>query len=432
MTNFFQRRPSPPVASQARTQTGELFIEDVSVAEMIERVGTPAYLYSASALCEAFQTLDHAFGDTKHTLCYAIKANMNLAVVRTLVACGAGVDVTSGGELYRALKAGADPRKIVYSGVGKTDAEIDFALKTEIKMFNVESRAELACIAERAEKLGKTASIAFRVNPDVDPETHPYIATGLRTSKFGIPIDEALDAYAEAKSLPQIRVIGVDCHIGSQLTKVQPFIDALARVRTLVLALREAGHSIDVIDVGGGLGVRYRDEEPPTMEQYAKAIVQSVGDLGCEIVCEPGRSLTANAGILITRVLYQKQNQSKNFVIVDAGMNDLVRPSLYQAYQHIEPVSTPRSESCVVDIVGPICESGDFLAKDRELPCVERGELLAVFSAGAYGFAMSSNYNARPRAVEVLVRGCNFAVVREREDYEYFLRGESMPKDLTQ
>lgn len=432
MTNFFQRRPSPSVAAQARTQTGELFIEDVPVAEMIERVGTPAYLYSASALREAFQTLDHAFGDTKHTLCYAIKANMNLAVVRTLVACGAGVDVTSGGELYRALKAGADPRKIVYSGVGKTDAEIDFALKTEIKMFNVESRAELACIAERAEKLGKTASIAFRVNPDVDPETHPYIATGLRTSKFGIPIDEALDAYAEAKSLPQIRVIGVDCHIGSQLTKVQPFIDALARVRTLVLALREAGHSIDVIDVGGGLGVRYRDEEPPTMEQYAKAIVQSVGDLGCEIVCEPGRSLTANAGILITRVLYQKQNQSKNFVIVDAGMNDLVRPSLYQAYQHIEPVSTPRSESCVVDIVGPICESGDFLAKDRELPCVERGELLAVFSAGAYGFAMSSNYNARPRAVEVLVRGRNFAVVREREDYEYFLRGESMPKDLTQ
>lgn len=428
MTNFFQRRPR----AQTSVQTGELFIEDVSVAEIIERVGTPAYLYSASALREAFQTLDRAFGNTQHTLCYAIKANMNLAVVRTLVACGAGIDVTSGGELYRALKAGAEPRKIVYSGVGKTDAEIDFALETGIKMFNVESRAELAYIATRAEKLGKTASIAFRVNPDVDPETHPYIATGLRTSKFGIPIDEALDAYAEAKSLTHIRVIGVDCHIGSQLTKVQPFIDALARVRKLVCALREAGHTIDVIDVGGGLGVRYRDEEPPTMEEYAKAIVKSVGDLGCEIVCEPGRSLTANAGILVSRVLYQKQNQEKHFVIVDAGMNDFVRPSLYQAYQRIEPVAAPRSESRVVDVVGPICESGDFLAKDRELPRVERGELLAVFSAGAYGFAMSSNYNARTRAVEVLVRGRDFAVVREREDYEYFLRGESVPKDLTE
>lgn len=432
MTDFFSRRNVSQSAARTAAQTGELFIEDVAVADIIAHVGTPAYLYSASALREAFLGLDRALGETKHTICFAIKSNMNLAVVRTLVACGAGVDVTSGGELYRALKAGAEPKKIVYSGVGKTDGEIDFALQTGIKMFNVESRAELATIAERAAKLGKTASIAFRVNPDVDPETHPYIATGLRSSKFGIPIDEALDAYAEAKSLKNIRVLGVDCHIGSQITKLQPFVDALARVRKLVLALREAGHPIEVIDVGGGLGVRYRDEEPPTLQQYADAILSCVGDLGCEIVCEPGRSLTANAGILVTRVLYQKQNQTKHFVVVDAAMNDLVRPSLYQAYQHIEPVAAPRGPVRVVDVVGPICESGDFLAKERELAQVERGDLLAVFSAGAYGFAMSSNYNARPRAAEVLVRGSEYAVVREREDYEYFLRGESVPKDLTE
>jgi diaminopimelate decarboxylase len=277
---------------------------------------------------------------------------------------------------------------------------------------------------------GAVAPIAFRVNPDVDPQTHPYISTGLRTSKFGIPIGEAVEAYAEAKALEHVRVLGVDCHIGSQLTQLQPFADALARVKNLVLDLRDAGHAIELIDVGGGLGVVYDDETPPTPAQYAATVIDAVGGLGCEIVCEPGRSITANAGIFVTRVLYQKHNVDKHFVIVDGAMNDLIRPALYQSYQRIEPVAEPRSERRRVDVVGPVCESGDFLAQQRELPVLERGELLAVRSSGAYGFAMSSQYNGRPRAAEVLVRGDRFAVVRQRETLEDLLHGESIPEDL--
>ena len=410
---------------------GALFAEGVALERIAEAVGTPAYVYSAGELRARYRDLARAFAGARVTICYALKANMNLAVVRTLVAAGSGADVTSGGELFRALRAGADPRRIVYSGVGKRDDEIDAALRVGIRMFNVESRPELRRIDARAGELGLRAPVAFRVNPDVDPKTHPYIATGLNTSKFGIPIEEAMLAYAEAKALPNLCVVGVDCHIGSQITQLRPFADALARIRALVQELRAAGHSIELVDVGGGLGVRYTEETPPTPEEYAAAVLDAVGDLGCEIVLEPGRWITANAGVLLARVLYEKDNDDKRFVVVDAAMNDLIRPALYQSKMRIEPVRAVAGEARTVDVVGPVCESGDFLAKDCSLAPVERGGLLAVCSAGAYGFSMSSNYNARPRAVEVLVDGDRFAVVRARETYEDLVRGESIPEEIT-
>jgi diaminopimelate decarboxylase len=403
----------------------------VPLERIAEAVGTPVYVYSATALAEAYDAYERAFSGVPHLLCYSIKSNANLAVVRLLVRRGAGVDVTSGGELFRALRAGADPARIVYSGVGKTDAEIDAALAAGVKLFNAESRAELGRIDARAAAAGCVAPVAFRVNPDVDPKTHPYTSTGLRTSKFGIPITEAAAAYAEAKALDHVQVVGVDCHIGSQLTSAGPFADALGRIRDLVGELRTAGHEISVVDVGGGLGIAYaEDQTAPSPAEYALAVLGAVGELGCEIVVEPGRSITGPAGVLLTRVLYEKTNDAKRFVVVDAAMNDLIRPALYQAYQRVEPVGPPREATRTVDVVGPVCESGDFLARDRELPVVERGELLAVRSAGAYGFAMSSNYNARPRAAEVLVRGERFAVVRTRETYEDLVRGETAPEDL--
>lgn len=409
---------------------GVLHAEQVALGRIAEAVGTPTYVYSAGELRARYRALARAFSGARVMICYALKANMNLSVVRTLVAEGAGADVTSGGELFRALRAGADAGRIVYSGVGKRDDEIDSALRAGIRLFNVESRAELRRLDSRAGELGVRAPVAFRVNPDVDPKTHPYIATGLRTSKFGIPIDEAASAYAEAKALANLRVVGVDCHIGSQLTDVRPFADAFARIRALVLDLRSAGHSIEIIDVGGGLGVTYTDETPPSPEVYAAAVLGALGDLGCELILEPGRWITANAGVLLTRVLYEKSNDGKRFVVVDAAMNDLIRPALYQSTMGIEPVGPFEGETQSVDVVGPVCESGDFLAKDRPLPPVERGELLAVRSAGAYGFAMASNYNARPRAAEVLVDGDRFAVVRARETYEDLVRGESIPEGL--
>ena len=411
-------------------QRGHLYAEEVPVAEIIEQVGSPAYLYSVGALSSAHDAMANALASCPHLICYAIKANMNLAVVRTFVARGAGVDVTSRGELFRALRAGAEPGKIVYSGVGKRDDEIQAVLEAGIKLFNVESRAELRHIDAIAARLGQRAPVGFRVNPDVDPKTHPYISTGLRTSKFGIPIADAVDAYAEAKALSNVDVIGVDCHIGSQLMSIDPFADALERVRQLVGDLRAAGHSIEVIDVGGGLGVPYAEEIPPTTGEYAAAVLAAVGDLQCEIVVEPGRSFTADAGIFVTRVLFTKRTDEKTFVIVDGAMNDLLRPTLYDAYQRVEPVAPARPGVHKIDIVGPVCESGDFLAKDRSFPSVEEGDLLAIRSAGAYGFAMSSNYNGRPRAAEVLVRGDRFRVVRERESLEDLVRGETIPEDL--
>ncbi len=410
---------------------GRLFAEGVALERIAGEVGTPVYVYSATALAEAYDALDAAFAGTRHLVCYSIKSNMNLAVVRTLVARGAGVDVTSGGELFRALRAGAEPHKIVYSGVGKTDAEIDRGLEAGVRLFNVESRAELRRIDARAGALRKVAPVAFRVNPDVDPKTHPYISTGLRTSKFGIPIGEAVEAYAEAKALPHVKVLGVDCHIGSQLLDPRPWAEALARIRALVLELRSAGHAIEILDVGGGLGVSYQDEVPPSPRVWAQTVLGAVGDLGCEILLEPGRAISANAGLLLVRLLYEKSNEDKHFAVVDGAMNDLLRPALYGAYHHIEPVGPPREGLRVVDVVGAVCESGDFLARDRSLPLLERGDLLAVHSAGAYGFAMSSNYNGRPRAAEVLVRGDRFAVVRERESLEDTVRGERIPEELT-
>ena len=410
---------------------GCLYAEGLPVADIAAQVGTPVYLYSAGALLHAYDGIDEAFAGRPHLICYSIKANMNLAVVNTLVRRGAGIDVTSRGELFRARAAGADPEKIVYSGVGKRDDEIRAALEEGIKLFNVESRAELRHIDSVAGAMGVRAPIAFRVNPDVDPQTHPYISTGLRTSKFGVPISEAVEAYAEAKALPNVDVIGLDCHIGSQLVSIEPFADALARVANLVVELRGAGHGIEIIDVGGGLGVMYAEEVPPSPAEYAAAVQGAVGDLDCEIVLEPGRSLTANAGIFVTRVLYTKGSDEKSFVVVDGGMNDLLRPALYGSYQRIEPVGQARPGVQKVDIVGPVCESGDFFAKDRSFPSVEEGDLVAVRSAGAYGFSMSSNYNGRPRCAEVLVRGNRFAVVRERESLEDLVRGETIPEDLT-
>jgi diaminopimelate decarboxylase len=409
---------------------GNLYVEGVPVAEIAEQTGTPVYLYSAGALEAAHDALASAFAGRPHLVCYSIKSNMNLAVVNTLVKRGAGVDVTSRGELFRALRAGADPGKIVYSGVGKRDDEIQAGLEAGVKLFNVESRAELRHIDSVAGALGVRAPITFRVNPDVDPKTHPYVSTGLKTSKFGIPIGEAMDAYAEAKALPNVDVVGVDCHIGSQLLSTQPFSDALTIVHDLVVELRAAGHAIEVIDVGGGLGVSYAEEVPPTPAEYAAAVEGAVGDLDCEIVLEPGRSISANAGIFVTSVLYQKSSDEKHFVIVDGAMNDLLRPVLYGSYQRIEPVSPARPGVQKIDIVGPVCESGDFLAKDRSFPSVEEGDLLAVRSAGAYGFAMSSNYNGRLRAAEVLVRDDQWRVVREREKLEDLIRGETIPEDL--
>ncbi len=411
-------------------QDGRLFAEGVDLARVADEVGTPCYVYSVEALTSRYRALDAAFEGVPHTICYAIKANMNLAVVRTLVNEGAGIDVTSRGELFRALRAGADPARIVFSGVGKRDDEIDAALEADIKMINVESRAELRRIDAVAAARGVRARVAFRVNPDVDPKTHPYISTGLRTSKFGVPIAEAIECYAEAKALEHIDVVGVDCHIGSQLVDATPFRDAMARVRRLVEELRSAGHTIRTLDVGGGLGVTYAEETPPTPAVYAEAVLSQVGDLGCDVVLEPGRWITANAGVFVTRVLYQKRNEDKHFVIVDGAMNDLIRPSLYQAYQRIEPLAPARAGIAKVDVVGGVCESGDFLAKDRSLPTLEDGDLIAVRSAGAYGFAMASNYNGRPRAAEVMVRGERFAVVRERETLEDLVRGESIPEDL--
>ncbi len=409
---------------------GVLHAEGVPLERIAEEVGTPTYVYSATQLEERYRTLDTAFGNVPHLIAYSIKSNPNLAVVRTLLDCGAGIDVTSKGELFRALRAGGDPQKMVYSGVGKRDDEIDAALEAGIKMFNVESRAELRRIDAVAAARGVVAPVAFRVNPDVDPQTHPYISTGLRTSKFGIPIQEAPEAYGEAKALEHVRAIGVDCHIGSQLTNVRPFGDALARVADLVRELRDAGHAIEVIDVGGGLGVVYDDEQPPSMQEYADVVADAVGGLECELVLEPGRSITANAGVFVTRVLYDKRNEDKHFVIVDGAMTDLIRPALYQSYQAVEPVAKPRAAEHVVDVVGPVCESGDFLARDRRIPEVESGELLAIHSSGAYGFTMSSNYNGRPRAAEVLVRGERFAVVRERETLEDLVRGERIAEEL--
>jgi len=403
----------------------DLYCEEVPVARIADAVGTPAYIYSHATLTKHFQALDEAFSFVPHLICFALKSNANLAVLKHFAGLGGGLDVVSGGELYRGLAAGVPPERIVYAGVGKTREEIAYALKSGILMFNVESDQELRRISEIATELKCTARIALRVNPDVDPKTHPYIATGLKQSKFGIDIGRAIEEYGAAKKLPGLEVVGIHQHIGSQITKIQPFVDSLTRTVDLVRTLRGQGTDIRYLDIGGGLGITYNDETPPLPIEFAQALIGVVRDLGATVILEPGRVLVGNAGILVTRVLYTKQSPAKNFVVVDAGMNDLARPSLYGSYHAIWRVHRVSGRDDVtVDVVGPICESGDFLAKDRRLPRFEPGELMAVMSAGAYGHTMSSNYNARPRAPEVMVRGNEFHVVRERETYADLIRGE--------
>ncbi len=408
----------------------ELWCEDIPVRTIAADVGTPFYLYSYRTLVNHFRVFDRAFSEIPHIICFSAKANSNIAILKAFIREGGGVDIVSGGELYRALLAGADPGKIVYSGVGKKVDEIEYALRTDILMFNVESSEELVMIDKCAGRLGVRARISVRINPDVDPKTHPHISTGLKENKFGINIEKSLQAYRWAKELKNIDVVGVDCHIGSQVTEVAPFVDALDRLKRLIGMLGAEGIRIRYLDLGGGLGITYNQEEPPHPEEYARAIIEASRDLGCTLVLEPGRVIAGNAGILVTKVLYRKASEQKNFVIVDAGMNDLIRPSLYNSYHAIQPVAEKPRKKQVADIVGPICESGDYLAKSRALPAVEQGELLAVMSAGAYGFSMSSNYNSRPRIAEILVRDGRYHVIKKRESYDDLVRGEEIPEFL--
>ena len=405
----------------------ELYCEDVPLRTIARDAGTPCYVYSSATLQHHFRVFDSAFEGMPHITCYSVKANSNLAILAIFAALGGGADIVSGGELFRALRAGIPADRIVYSGVGKSRDEIDYALRENIMMFNIESIQELDAINDRAAALNTRARIALRVNPDVDPKTHPYISTGLKKNKFGIDIEEALKTYARAREMSHIEILGIDCHIGSQLTDTAPFIEALKRLKLLAGRLKESGISIRYLDLGGGLGIPYHDELPPPPREYADAVTRELGDMSCTLILEPGRVIVGNAGLLLTQVLYEKKTPSKQFMIVDAGMNDLIRPSFYGAYHHIQPVVHKDRESLVVDVVGPICESSDFIAKDRELPVMKPGELMAVMSAGAYGFCMASNYNSRPRAAEVLVKGNQFFVTRKRESREDLVLNESVP-----
>ena len=408
---------------------GELYAEQQSLTELAAQFGTPTYVYSRAALEQHWQAFDDAFSAYPHLVCYAVKANSNLAVLNVLARLGSGFDIVSAGELARVIAAGGQAEKTVFSGVGKTVEEIGYALKTGIRCFNVESVPELQRISDVAVSLGKTAPISIRVNPDVDAQTHPYISTGLKENKFGIAIDDALAVYQKANELPNLQVIGVDCHIGSQLTSVSPFVDALERVLALIDALAEQGITIKHLDIGGGLGICYRDETPPTPAEYAKAMQAQLKDRDLEIMLEPGRAIAGNAGILLTRVEYIKATEAKSFAIVDAAMNDLLRPALYQSWMAIEAVK-PRAGEVEqdFDIVGPVCETGDFLGKDRSL-AIQSGDLLAIRSAGAYGFTMSSNYNSRPRAAEIMVDGAKMHVARQRESVESLYAGEQILQD---
>lgn len=409
----------------------ELFCEDVAVSELAQKYGTPLYVYSHTDLKNQFALFDHAFGSSDHLVCYSMKANSSAAVLKTFIGNGSGIDVVTGGELYRALKAGCPPQKIVFSGVGKSDEEIRAAISANILQFNVESEEELENIQALALALGKKAPIALRVNPDVDPKTHAYISTGLKKSKFGISHEEALRLYHQAGRMSHLAIVGIDCHIGSQLTEVSPFVAAAQKIRSLVLELKKSGIEIKNWDMGGGLGITYDQEKPPSPAEYAKALLGAVGDLKIKLIFEPGRYLVGNSSVLLTRVIYGKKRDVKNFVVVDAASNDLMRPSLYDAYHEIVPVVDDASRPKVrVDIVGPICETGDFLAQGRSLATVKRGELLAVKSVGAYGFSMSSTYNSRPRSAEVMVKGCQHALIRQRETVADLVKGELIPEFL--
>lgn len=405
----------------------EMYCEDVPIKKIAKEVGTPFYIYSYATLKRHFCAFDQAFEGINRLVCYSAKANSNHAILALLNNLGSGLDIVSGGELFRGVKAGILPDKMVYSGVGKRIDEIDYALESGILMFNVESLEELNLIDKRAGFLKKKAAVAIRVNPDVDPQTHPYISTGLKKNKFGIDTRTSIEGYKAARALKNIEIIGIDCHIGSQITKVQPFKDALKSLKSLITELKKIGIEIKYLDMGGGLGITYDDESPPQLNEYAKAIVESLKETDLQLILEPGRVIVGNAGILVAKALFRKSTSAKKFIIVDAGMNDLLRPALYDAFHSILPVVKSDDEFVKADIVGPICESSDFLAADRKVPDVKNGDLIAVMSAGAYGFAMSSNYCSRLKVAEVMVKDNRFHVVTQRQGYEDLVKGESVP-----
>ncbi len=411
-------------------RNNELYCEDVPIQTIAENVGTPFYVYSHATLKRHFLIFNEAFEGLDRLVCYSAKANTNQAVLKLFETLGSGLDIVSGGELYRGLKAGFSPDRIVYSGVGKRMDEIDYALEAGILMFNVESLEELHLINERAGLLNRKAPVAIRVNPDVDPKTHPYISTGLGKNKFGIDTETAIEGYKVASRLDHIDVVGIDCHIGSQITEAKPFIEALESIKRLIDELRHMRIEIRYLDMGGGLGITYDDESPPHPREYARAIVESLKGSHLKLILEPGRVIVGNAGILVTQVLFRKSGRVKEFVVADAGMNDLMRPTLYKAFHAIEPVVRAEDDPITADVVGPICESGDFLALDRKIHNVKKGDLLAVMSAGAYGFTMSSNYCSRPRVAEVMVKDDSFHVVRNRESYQDLVVCESIPPFL--
>ncbi|PPK73794.1 diaminopimelate decarboxylase [Methylobacter tundripaludum] len=415
-------------------RNGELFAEDIAVQDIVYKYGSPCYIYSRATLERHWKAFDQAFGEHAHLICYAVKANSNIAILNLLARLGSGFDIVSLGELERVLKAGGDPKKIVFSGVGKREDEILAALKIGIRCFNIEVSGELDRINLLAGQLGVIAPVSFRVNPDVDAKTHPYISTGLKENKFGIDIQQALTEYRRAAAMPYINVIGIDCHIGSQLTETRPFLDALDKILDLVATLKAEGINLHHLDLGGGLGICYKDEQPPEPAEYIQAVLARLGKTcpesaewtGFEILLEPGRAIVGNAGILVTQVEYLKPTAHKNFAIVDAAMNDLVRPSLYSAWQNIIPVNLQsNAEETTWDIVGPVCETGDFLGKDRPLK-IAPGDLLAIRSSGAYGFTMSSNYNSRPRLTELMVDGSSLHLIRERETIAQLWAGEHL------
>ncbi|MEX2264316.1 MAG: diaminopimelate decarboxylase [Bryobacteraceae bacterium] len=408
-------------------QDNSLLCDGVDLAAIAKKAGTPCYVYSARTILDNYRAYDEALAGLPHTICYAVKANSSLAILSVLARAGSGFDIVSGGELFRVLKAGGDPKKVVFSGVGKTAEEVDYALSEGIHSFNCESEAELALIDALAARHGVTASFALRVNPDVNAATHPYIATGLREHKFGIDIAEVDGIYGRARSLRNLKAAGVSCHIGSQLLDTGPIVEAVGKVLALAERLRAAGHDIRHVDFGGGLGIAYRSEEQaPEIRGFIARLRSEVEGRGFDLMVEPGRSIVGPAGILLTRVLYRKRSGRKEFIVADAAMNDLIRPALYQSHHEIIPVKRSDRESIVADVVGPVCESGDFLARDRSMADVAPGDLLAVAAAGAYGFVLSSNYNSRPRPAEVLVEGSCWKIVRARETLEDLVRGEQL------
>ena len=411
-------------------KNGELYSEDVPVANIAKAVGTPVYIYSYKTLERHFLVFDGAFKGIPHITCYSCKANSNIAILRVMGGLGGGTDIVSGGELYRALQAGISPQKIVFSGVGKTEEEIKSAVKAGILMINVESADELAATRRVAREMKKKVPLSVRVNPQIDAKTHPYITTGLKKNKFGVLWDEAYRLYHEMQADEYLDPIGISSHIGSQILELGPFVEAIQSLKKMVLQLREEGIPITYIDIGGGLGITYKDELPPQPGDYGKIIEKELKGMGLTVILEPGRVLVGNSGILVTQLLYRKQGPGKTFYIVDGAMNDLVRPAFYDAYHEIIPVNRETGTDIKTDIVGPICESGDFFAKDRNVADLQRGEFLAIMGAGAYGFSMSSNYNSRRRAAEVLVKGKEFFVIRKRESFKDLIRGESIPSFL--